>query len=158
MIFRISSRPQEPAVPSAPSAQFRKGAPLFENSIGLKGFSLCLRPFRNWALGQSKGAGAWGRDEIRNAEGHFAVLPAPGSTGYGFYGDGLWGKDASRKTVVASTDSVVSGNYLLPKFAFSNAVPTGPQNVPPHIWQPIILYLGRRGKGSPAARYAGARS
>ncbi|EGW52084.1 hypothetical protein HMPREF1022_00867 [Desulfovibrio sp. 6_1_46AFAA] len=99
--------------------------------------------FRNWVLGADGTAGAWGRDEIRDAEGHFAVLPAPGSTGYGFYGDGLWGKDPSRKTVVASVDSVVSGNYLLPKFAFSNAVPTGPKNVPEHIWQPIILYLGR---------------
>ena len=71
------------------------------------------------------------------------MLPTPGSTGYGFYGDGLWGKDPSRKTVVASVDSVVSGSYLLPKFAFSNAVPTGPQNVPQHIWQPVALYLGR---------------
>lgn len=106
-------------------------------------FSKSGAPFRNWVLGADGTAGAWGRDEIRDAEGHFAVLPVPGSTGYGFYGDGLWGKDPSRKTVVASVDSVVSGNYLLPKFAFSNAVPTGPKNVPEHIWQPIILYLGR---------------
>ena len=28
-------------------------------------------------------------------------------------------------------------------FSASNFVSTGPQNVPPHIWQPIILYLGR---------------
>ena len=99
--------------------------------------------FRAWVLGVEQAAGAWGRDEIRNAEGHFAVLPAPGNTGYNFYGDGLWGKDPSRKTVVASVDEVVSGNYLLPKFAFSNAVPTGPQNVPQHVWQPVIFYLGR---------------
>ena len=25
----------------------------------------------------------------------------------------------------------------------SRDVPTGPRNVPPHIWQPISLYLGR---------------
>ncbi len=25
----------------------------------------------------------------------------------------------------------------------SCVVPTGPVNVPPHIWQPIIIYLGR---------------
>lgn len=81
-----TSRPvsvcQAPASPSAPSAQARKGAPLFENSIGLNGFSAGLRPFRNWALGVDGTAGAWGRDEIRNAEGHFAVLPMPGSAGY----------------------------------------------------------------------------
>lgn len=99
--------------------------------------------FRAWALGVDGTAGAWGRDEIRNAEGHFAVLPMPGSAGYNFYGDGLWKTDTSKTTVVASSGSVSPGNYLLPKFAFSNAVPTGPMNVPPHIWQPIIIYLGR---------------
>ena len=66
-----------------------------------------------------------------------------GSTGYNFYGDGLWKTDTSKTTVVASSGNVPPGNYLLPKFAFSNAVPTGPMNVPPHIWQPIIIYLGR---------------
>lgn len=106
-------------------------------------FSKSGAPFRNWALGADGTAGAWGRDEIRNAEGHFAVLPMPGSTGYNFYGDGLWKTDISKTTVVTSSGSVPPGNYLLPKFAFSNAVPTGPMNVPPHIWQPIIIYLGR---------------
>ena len=99
--------------------------------------------FRAWVLGTGREAGSWGRDEIRNAEGHFAVLPMPGSAGYNFYGDGLWKTDTSKTTVVASSGSVPPGNYLLPKFAFSNAVPTGPMNVPPHIWQPIIIYLGR---------------
>ena len=28
-------------------------------------------------------------------------------------------------------------------FDASYVVPTGPQNVPQHIWQPAILYLGR---------------
>ena len=106
-------------------------------------FSKSRARFRNWVLGQSADAGAWGRDEIRNAEGHFVVLPMSGSTGYNFYGDGLWKTDTSKTTVVASSGNVPPGNYLLPKFAFSNAVPTGPMNVPPHIWQPIIIYLGR---------------
>ena len=106
-------------------------------------FSKSRARFRAWVLGASEGAGAWGRDEIRNAEGHFVVLPMPGSAGYNFYGDGLWKTDTSKTTVVASSGNVPPGNYLLPKFAFSNAVPTGPMNVPPHIWQPIIIYLGR---------------
>lgn len=25
----------------------------------------------------------------------------------------------------------------------SRVVPTGPQNVPPHVWQPLMIYLGR---------------
>ena len=29
------------------------------------------------------------------------------------------------------------------KFNASQNVPTGAQNVPPHIWEPVILYLGR---------------
>ena len=106
-------------------------------------FSKSRARFRAWVLGTGREAGSWGRDEIRNAEGHFAVLPMPGSAGYNFYGDGLWKTDTSKTTVVASSGSVPPGNYLLPKFAFSNAVPTGPMNVPPHIWQPIIIYLGR---------------
>ena len=28
-------------------------------------------------------------------------------------------------------------------FDASYVVPTGPQNVPQHIWQPAVLYLGR---------------
>ncbi len=28
-------------------------------------------------------------------------------------------------------------------FDASRVVPTGPENVPQHIWQPVILYLGR---------------
>ena len=24
----------------------------------------------------------------------------------------------------------------------SRAVPTGPENVPPHVWQPVAIYLG----------------
>ena len=28
-------------------------------------------------------------------------------------------------------------------FDSSRDTPTGPENVPPHVWQPVILYLGR---------------
>ena len=143
LILRISSRPQAPAARSCPSAQFRKGRRPAEKPFNPMEFSKSRARFRNWVLGQSADAGAWGRDEIRNAEGHFVVLPMSGSTGYNFYGDGLWKTDTSKTTVVASSGNVPPGNYLLPKFAFSNAVPTGPMNVPPHIWQPIIIYLGR---------------
>ena len=132
-----------PATTLCPSTQARKGRGPAEKPFNPMEFSKSRARFRNWALGVDGTAGAWGRDEIRNAEGHFAVLPMPGSAGYNFYGDGLWKTDTSKTTVVASSGSVSPGNYLLPKFAFSNAVPTGPMNVPPHIWQPVIIYLGR---------------
>ena len=27
-------------------------------------------------------------------------------------------------------------------FRASNIIPTGPVTVPPHIWQPVVIYLG----------------
>lgn len=99
--------------------------------------------FRNWALGADGAAGAWGRDECRNAEGHFGVFP-DGSViqGYHHTGDGVWAPDNSKKVTVGYNANFPSGQNPCPRFSLSNVVPTGPMNVPPHIWQPIIFYLG----------------
>ena len=119
VIFLISSRPQAPAVPSAPSTQFRKRARLFENSIGLNGFSAGLRPFRNWALGQSADAGAWKADSFRS------------HTHSGVY-------------VSSVQTSAGTGNSLhLARNTGDSAATGGVETAPQHIWQPIILYLGR---------------
>lgn len=98
--------------------------------------------FRNWALGAAEGAGAWHRDETRNVEGHFGVFPVSGG-GWFLYGDGAWGPDPNLKINISYGTGFPTGNNPSPKFMLSNAVPTGPKNVPEHIWQPIILYLGR---------------
>ena len=98
--------------------------------------------FRAWALGAAEGAGAWHRDEIRNVEGHFGVFPSGGG-GWFLYGDGAWRPDPNLKINVSCGTGFPTGNNPSPKFMLSNAVPTGPMNVPPHIWQPIIIYLGR---------------
>ena len=135
VMLRISSRPQAPAWP-IPSTQFRKRARLFENSIGLNGFSSGLRPFRNWALGSEREAGAWGRDEIRNIYGSINIMRLiDGEAGGPF----SWINDR----VVAVGVGGVTASISDIGFSASNVVSTGPQNVPPHIWQPIILYLGR---------------
>lgn len=44
-----------------------------------------------------------------------------------------------------STSNISQGNYHgFGTFSLdcSRVVPTGPENVPPHIWQPVVIYLG----------------
>lgn len=90
--------------------------------------------FRNWGpMGETE-AGEWGRDEIRNIVATFNLPyrnPAP-------TGAVTWGSVDS-KFSQGGTGSAVS----LSTFDASTVVPTGPENVPPHVWQPAILYLGR---------------
>ena len=136
VILRISSRPHAPASALCPSTQFRKRARLFENSIGLNGFSAGPRPFRNWALGVDGTAGAWGSDAVRNIVGKIGAIPHGGVSVAGvsdaFYEGGTavgWqGGPYDFKAVYMDISRVVS---------------TGPQNTPQHVWQPVIIYLGR---------------
>ena len=101
--------------------------------------------FRAWVLGSEREAGGWGRDEIREIEGALQRLPQPQS-GYVWLPSGLTGafsidNDSGRSTSTMSGINFTS-NPTKVLFKASNVVPTGPMNVPPHIWQPIILYLG----------------
>lgn len=86
--------------------------------------------FRNWALGADGAAGAWGRDEIRNINGE---IPSFGNLGSGAFTSGTKYSDAG---------GGLYGVYFK-RFNALNVVPTGPQNVPQHVWQPVALYLGR---------------
>lgn len=94
--------------------------------------------FRNWALGQGREAGAWGRDEIRNVTGSLQRL----GSGHNMVITTAGALKASR---VASQYFAAgeNGNASDVTLDASRVVPTGPQNVPQHIWQPLILYLGR---------------
>ena len=93
---------------------------------------------RAWVLGESREAGSWGRDEIRNVtgtiqrvgSGHNMVITTAGAL------------KASR---VASQYFAAgeNGNASDVTLDASRVVPTGPQNVPQHVWQPVIIYLGR---------------
>ena len=93
--------------------------------------------FRNWALGTGMDAGTWGRDEIRNI--------------HGSAGDYIWGAEnftgalstSKNQGVVVTTGGGSSYPRKNMEFDASKSVPTGPENVPPHVWQPAILYLGR---------------
>ena len=136
VILRISSRPHAPASALCPSAQFRKRARLFENSIGLNGFSAGPRPFRAWVLGQEREAGSWGRDEIRNITGAVAEL----------FGQQDGGATGAMQISLLNNRTAATGSgagYGRVSFDASNGVPTGPLNVPPHVWQPVAIYLGR---------------
>ena len=96
--------------------------------------------FRNWTLSADFNAGEWGRDEIRNINGE-VVAGAPGR--YVSMGgtDGVFSvkKDASGGS---GSDAQTSTSTRL-VFSASNVVPTGIQNVPQHVWQPLAIYLGR---------------
>ena len=99
-------------------------------------FSKSRARFRNWVLGSEREAGAWGRDEIRNITGSINImrLAVGGAVGpFSFIND----------RVVAVGVGGVTASISDIGFSASNVVSTGPQNVPPHIWQPVIIYLGR---------------
>ena len=81
-------------------------------------------------------AGAWGRDEIRNITGAVAEL----------FGQQSGGATGAMQISLLNNRTAATGSgagYGRVSFDASNGVPTGPLNVPPHIWQPVVIYLGR---------------
>ena len=106
-------------------------------------FSSYHPPFRAWGQGAGREAGSWEQDAVRNATGS-AIFSLDGETtgieitrGYNVFFSGNTGPIRHISTVGTTTQGV---NIL--SFALSGAVPTGPVTVPPHVWQPIMLYLG----------------
>ena len=93
--------------------------------------------FRAWVLGTGREADAWGRDEIRNISGTLsqAVMVSPSASGAFTYTHITTNNFGGAGSPYPSRGTV--------NFSASNNVPTGSLNVPPHIWQPIIIYLGR---------------
>ena len=57
--------------------------------------------------------------------------------------EGVFHVDRNGISIQAYTGS--SNKFPLSRLFFdsSQGTPTGPENVPPHVWQPAILYLGR---------------
>ena len=99
-------------------------------------FSKSRARFRNWALGTDRGAGSWGRDEIRNITGAVAEL----------FGQQDGGATGAMQVFLQNNRTAVTGSgagYGRVSLDASSDVPTGPLNVPPHVWQPVVIYLGR---------------
>ena len=113
---------------------FEKNIEIFSdpNPSVLCVFSICLPPFRAWTSGTGREAGSWHRDEIRNiiGEGTVAIL------------DGWSG--VLRRNPGGSIDLSQGGYHGFGTFSLdsSRVVPTGPENVPVHVLQPVIIYLG----------------
>lgn len=113
------------------------------NGLGLYLPSCGEQFFRGWTLGAGREAGSWQGDAVRNATGS-AIFSLDGETtgieitrGYNVFFSGNTGPIRHISTVGTTTQGV---NIL--SFALSGSVPTGPVTVPPHVWQPIMLYLG----------------
>ena len=98
--------------------------------------------FRNWVLGQSADAGAWGRDEIRNITGAIGKEIRDDTTNLGVFSKSKASSITGMTLVTSGSGTAAALSHSVSTFATSNMVPTGPQNVPQHIWQPTIIYLG----------------
>lgn len=121
------------------AANLGKWRPNALNPTGLYTPALSGQFFRNWAPGTEAQAGGWGRDEIRNATGKIGWrtgVEAPTASGV-FHVQSLqdYSYTGHSANNIPATVSI--------SFDLSTTMPTGPENVPPHVWQPAILYLGR---------------
>ena len=120
-------------------ANLGKWRPDAANPTGLYTPNLGGQFLRNWIQGEQEAAGQWHRDEIRNITGDFKAynfmtgyperIQASGAFGAG---DG-WGSQSGE----------AGGGSLGLLFDASKVVPTGTEVVPKHIWQPLIIYLGK---------------
>ena len=100
--------------------------------------------FRNWGPEGDNPAGGWASDAMRALTGMASF--ARGSGGGSILMDdaeGVFHVDRNGISIQAYTGS--STNFPLSRLFFDSSrdTPTGPENVPPHVWQPAILYLGR---------------
>ena len=120
---------------------FEKNIEIFSdpNPSVLCVFSICLPPFRGWTQGTEDNAGGWQNDTVREI---WAKL-------CDFYGginmstDGaLPAASVLSMTGYAPREDLVMRRTGVGYFRASNIVPTGPVTAPPHIWQPVIMYLG----------------
>ena len=126
-----------------PSTQFRKGRGPGHNRRKHYAIFKELPPFRNWALGADRSAGAWGRDEIRNITGAIGKEIRDDTTNLGVFSKSKASSITGMTLVTSGSGTAAALSHSVSTFATSNMVPTGPANVPQHIWQPIIIYLGR---------------
>ena len=115
------------------AANLGKWRPNAANPTGLYVPKLSDQFFRAWGVGGSGEVGGWQPDAMRNITGRAGITASDEFTrGEGtFYGiDYAHGAISSEQT-----------SHLI-MFDSSRVVPTGPQNVPQHVWEPVLIYLG----------------
>ena len=115
------------------AANLGKWRPNAANPTGLYVPNLSEQFFRAWT--GAGGAGEWHRDEMRNVTGqvHPYCVKLLGLGG-AFYAELATGSHSEGTTEETS--------YRILKFDASRVVPTGPENVPAHVLQPVMIYLG----------------
>ena len=126
------------------AANLGKWRPNALNPTGLYTPALSGQFFRNWMPGGDNPAGGWASDAMRALTGIASF--ARGSGGGSILMDdteGVFHVDRNGNSIQAYTGS--SSYFPLSRLFFDSSrnTPTGPENVPPHVWQPAILYLGR---------------
>ena len=110
----------------------------FSNSIAnKKGFLPRPARFRGWGLGAGE-AGAWQSDAVREV---YGTMNGRNSWIY-VNGTGPLATTGSVSYYLAQLAEGGAGAFASFDFRLSRSVPTGPVTVPPHVWQPVILYLG----------------
>ena len=125
-------------------ANLGKWRPNASIPTGLYTPALSEQFFRNWGPEGDNPAGGWASDAMRALTGMASF--ARGSGGGSILMDdaeGVLHVDRNGISIQAYTGS--STNFPLSRLFFDSSrdTPTGPENVPPHVWQPAILYLGR---------------
>lgn len=126
------------------AANLGKWRPDAANPTGLFTPNLSGQFFRNWMPGGDNPAGGWASDAMRALTGIASF--ARGSGGGSILMDdteGVFHVDRNGNSIQAYTGSSIYFPLSRLFFDSSRNTPTGPENVPPHVWQPAILYLGR---------------
>lgn len=99
---------------------------------------------RCWTSGEDTSAGSWESDAIRSITGTASF--ARGSGGGAILLDtteGAFSVDrngTSIQSYTGATPNIATSRLFLDA---SSVVPTGPQTVPQHVWQPVVIYLGK---------------
>ena len=135
----IASDAQQPAGLSAPCAQFRKNLWPLRNHRPELGFWGYRKSFRNWAQGADAAAGIANTDTGRNITGsvNFNNLGVPYlyEAFFPLGGDNNGGEPSVSPKGWASNFSFDASRVWKEH--------TGQEFAPIHVWQPVILYLGR---------------
>ena len=98
------------------------------------------RGCRGWVQGGSVQAGAWQEDTVREVYGSMS-----GRNSWIYVeGKGALATTGSTDYFLAQISPGGDGVFSGFDFRLSRSIPTGPITAPPHVWQPVILYLGEK--------------
>ena len=122
------------------AANLGKWRPNAANPTGLYVPKLSDQFFRAWVQGGSVQAGAWQEDTVREVYGSMS-----GRNSWIYVeGKGALATTGSTDYFLAQISPGGDGVFSGFDFRLSRSIPTGPITAPPHVWQPVILYLGEK--------------